>query len=156
MLYLVAEIMSINTNNKAKPTKKSQFTWTREVTEDLIILYEAQPVLYVTSMKDYKNKNKRLEATNYIKSELMKKHPLLCNQLSIEDVTKKVHVIRTQYLKELSTLKKYLASGAPAEAYIPKLWCFDMLRFLSEGDPTAESETNLDIPEERLTVNTNS
>lgn len=83
-----------------------------------IILYEAQPVLYVTSMKDHKNKNKRLEATIYIKSEVMIKHPLLCNQLSIEDVTKKVHVIRTQYLKELSTLKKYLSSGAPTEAYI--------------------------------------
>ncbi|KAF5285809.1 hypothetical protein FQA39_LY04270 [Lamprigera yunnana] len=83
------------------PTSKNTiFTWPRDITTDLITLYEGQPVLYVT---------------------------------------------RTQYLKEVDVLKKFLVNGATAEAYKPKLWCYDLLNNLSEGDPVRDSLSNLKL-----------
>lgn len=123
---------------------KRAFGWTREIIKDLIVLYESQTLLYNTKSKDYKNKMKRIEAINLIKNQLQGKYVMECEHLTYEDINKKIHILRTQYLKEVSSLKKFQqTSGSSADAYVPKLWCFDMLQFVTENDPVTESETNL-------------
>ncbi|KAK5645350.1 hypothetical protein RI129_006650 [Pyrocoelia pectoralis] len=132
-------------------SKNTVFTWSRDITTDLITLYEGQPVLYVTRLKEYKNKNKRAEAVSYMQEQLQEKYPMMCATLSNGDVLKKIHTLRTQYLKEVGVCKKFLVSGASAEAYKPKLWCFDMLNFLSEGDPVRDSQSNLELTVSNVT-----
>ncbi|KAK4882260.1 hypothetical protein RN001_005579 [Aquatica leii] len=114
---------------------KRVFPWTRVLVEDLIILYEGQSLLYMTKMKDYKNKVKRHNVIQSIQYELVIKYPVECRNLTDQDVTKKVH------------LKKCISSGASADAYEPKLWCFDMLQFLNECDPVRESQSNIELSE---------
>ncbi|KAF5270491.1 hypothetical protein FQA39_LY08369 [Lamprigera yunnana] len=114
---------------KMSTSKNTIFTWPWDIATDLITLYEGQPVLYVTRLKKYKNENKRTEAVDYILKQWKEKYPAMCATLSNSDVLKKIHILRTQYLKE--NLK-------------PKL-CYDLLNFLSEGDPVRDSLSNLKL-----------
>ncbi|KAF5289562.1 hypothetical protein FQA39_LY15009 [Lamprigera yunnana] len=111
-------------------SKNTIFIWPRVITTDLITLHEGQPVLYVTRLKEYKNKNKRAEAVDYILEQLKEKYPVMCATLSNSDVLRKIYSLRMQYLKE---------------AYKPKLWYSDLLNFLSEGDPVWDSLSNLKL-----------
>ncbi|KAK4882373.1 hypothetical protein RN001_005692 [Aquatica leii] len=141
--------------NKSKFLKKRKGTSELHVLADpkvkCIKKKQGQPVLYVTKLKEYKNKNKRAEAVKYIQEQLKEKYPFLTTSLLLKvalsnsDVVKKIHILRTQYLKEVGVWKKFLVSGAPAEAYKPKLWCFDALNFLSEGDPVRDSMSNFEL-----------
>ena len=61
-----------------------------------------------------------------------------------EDITKKLHTLKTQFNREMSAIKASQKSGAGTEdLYSPKLWCFDTLRFLADGEARA-STSNLD------------
>ena len=57
-----------------------------------------------------------------------------------EDITKKLHTLKTQFHREMSAIKASQKSGAGTrDLYTPKLWCFDELRFLVDGKACAST-----------------
>lgn len=119
----------------------STFTFTREQTATLIMLYERYPHLYNVADPAYKNRNKREFLLNEIKKEFKE---TLNIDLTTADIKKKINGLRTQYFKELNLIKKSENSGAgTSELYQPRLWCFELLHFLRGGHKSRESESNL-------------
>lgn len=120
---------------------RNKFVWSREATTILIELYEGFPCLYEVSLEDYHNKNKRVAAIEEITLNFNNRN---FTSLSSKLIQEKIHGIRSQFLAELNKIKKSKASGAGADqTYIPKLWCFDMLKFIQKGAPVTEGESNL-------------
>lgn len=115
--------------------------FSRDQTSPLITLYENYPCLYLVASPDYKNKNKRNEAIRDITTSLQEMTRISFTE---DDVRKKIHVLRTQFLKEVSNIKKCLASGMAEESlYKSHLWCFDQLQFLQESAPVRKGESNI-------------
>ncbi|CAH0547364.1 unnamed protein product, partial [Brassicogethes aeneus] len=81
-------------------------------------------------------------------AEEFNKKKLSSNELTGEIIKKKIHGIRTQFLSEISKIKKSEVSGASHDdVYTPKLWCFDQLVFLQQGSEVVSSgESNLMLP----------
>lgn len=115
--------------------------FSRDQTSLLITLYESYPCLYVVASPDYKNKNKRNEAISEITTSIQE---ITGVSFTEDEVRKKIHVLRTQFLKEVSNIKKCLASGMAEESlYKSHLWCFEQLKFLRESAPVRKGESNL-------------
>ncbi|KAF5276095.1 hypothetical protein FQR65_LT16496 [Abscondita terminalis] len=92
--------------------KTNKFVWSKEVIQDLCILYENKPILYRTHLPDYKDKNKRLKALNEIRNQLNERHQFVAAQcLTTEIVKTKIHGLRTQFFKEYNLLKSSKSSG---------------------------------------------
>ncbi|XP_066983785.1 protein FAM200C-like [Macrobrachium rosenbergii] len=66
-------------------------------------------------------------------------------------------MLRSQYRKELKLINVSKKSGAGrGEVYVPKLWCFNELRFLDDGETQRECTSTMDPLEEmskKLTYN---
>ncbi|KAF5272962.1 hypothetical protein FQR65_LT17270 [Abscondita terminalis] len=110
------------------------FNWTRELTTELIMLYEQHSCLYAVASKDYSNKNKRQQALESICKALMESNTI---HLQVEQVKKKIHGIRAQFLTEKNKIRKSSVSGTSTdELYVPKLWCYEILQFLDDNAST--------------------
>lgn len=105
-------------------------------------MYQNYPCLYLSTLPEYHNKNIKYTALNAI-TEAFNKSTLA--NLKPEDIKKKLHGIRTQYLSELNKIKKSKASGVSStDVYKPKLWCFDLLTFMNpSAEPVSRGESNL-------------
>ncbi|CAH1104195.1 unnamed protein product [Psylliodes chrysocephalus] len=114
----------------------SKQQWTSEMTSHLILLYKNYPCLY----KGKSNKKNRNQAYQDITSGLRNVNP--CIEFTKAMVTAKIHTLRTQYTSERNKIRKSELSGD--EIYIPKLWCFEMLRFLDDAEGIVEGQSNLD------------
>ena len=67
------------------------------------------------------------------------------SHLSIESLKSKINTLRTQYRREVNAFEQSKKSGAGTnDIYKPKLWCFDNLSFINEGEMQRESRSNLD------------
>ena len=62
--------------------------------------------------------------------------------LNEEDIKKKINTLRTQFRRELRLVAASKKSAT--EVHEPKLWCFQKLHFLNEGEEQLESKSNLD------------
>lgn len=91
--------------------------WTEDEINKLINLFEQNKSLWQKSHKDYKNKFKRANALEQIGNEL---------GVSAADTNKKMHALRTTFLKIYNNQKKS-GSGASKE---PKWVFFEALLFL--------------------------
>ena len=108
-------------------------------------MYENFPCLYSVSSEDYYNKTKRTLALQSITNEYNKRN---LTTLTPKCIKEKIDGLRTQYLGEVNKIKKSKVSGAGVdEIYKPKLWCFDMLQFISKGVPITKGESTLDSGE---------
>lgn len=60
----------------------------------------------------------------------------------------KVHSLKGQFRKEMKDFKTSQKSGAGTDnLYVPKLWCFDALRFLTDGEMPCGATSNLNEPQ---------
>lgn len=121
----------------------SRFVWCQTTTAALIELYKNYPVLYVVRHTDYKCKTKRLEALENIRIELIKRGK---GDVSIEDIKRKIHGLRTQYANQLAKMKNHQTKGQGR--YTPKLWCFPQLDFLKNAESQIEEVGNFNREEE--------
>ena len=65
-----------------------------------------------------------------------------------DELVKKLHTLRGQFRKEMKDMKASHKSGADTkDLYVPKLWCFDALMFLADGDIPRDATSNLDEPQ---------
>ncbi|KAK5646019.1 hypothetical protein RI129_004483 [Pyrocoelia pectoralis] len=110
--------------------------WSKCKVGKLIELYEQETVLWNITSSHHKNSNSRHDALQRI-SQVM--------ECSIAEVEKKLHNLRSQYMREKTKIEKSKKSGAGAkDVYVPKWLFFSLLSFLS---PTME-RTNNDVDEE--------
>ena len=62
-----------------------------------------------------------------------------------EIIMKKLHTLRGQYHREMKEMKISQKSGEGTDdLYLPRLWCYDALAFLGDGDTPRDSTLNLD------------
>ncbi|XP_068895962.1 uncharacterized protein [Tenebrio molitor] len=108
-----------------------RFLWNQESTRDLIESYKKYPVLYAPNHDNYTDKTKRLEALKAIRREMIRHG----RKITVEDIRKKIRVLRTQYARQLSKIKKsQLGRSKRGNVYKPRFWCFAQLEFLSNSD----------------------
>lgn len=101
--------------------------WTKDLVDQLIIKYQERDVLYNVKDPQYMDRTKRSNALFEICQELKK----INKDISVEDIKKKIHTLRSQYIKELREIEGSKRSGAGADDVAePKLWCFSQLEFL--------------------------
>lgn len=99
--------------------------WTKCRTTKLIELFEQESVLWNVRSAHHKNSNSRVDALQRIAEALGSKS---------DEIEKKLHNIRSQYLREKTKIEKSKKSGAGAsDVYVPK-WCYySLLSFLSNS-----------------------
>jgi hypothetical protein len=116
-----------------------RFLWNQESTRDLIESYKKYPVLYAPNHDNYTDKTKRLEALKAIRREMIRHG----RKITVEDIRKKIRVLRTQYARQLSKIKKsQLGRSKRGNVYKPRFWCFAQLEFLSNSDAASSVDVN--------------
>ncbi|CAH1105270.1 unnamed protein product [Psylliodes chrysocephalus] len=125
--------------------KRFKFVWNRESIIALIELYRTHSVLYKTNDPQYHNKTKRQESLESIRMELNELSEFISRQcLEINDIKVKIHTLRTQFFKEYNKSKNTSSGAGTSEVIKPKLWCFDLLKFLVESETLTQSVSNLE------------
>lgn len=94
---------------------------------DFIQMYEALPCLWDTYHEHYKNKKKRLEATNKLLQLVKEDDPEATRIL----VVRKIDMLRCGVRRELAkVIKSRENSSDPNDHYVPSLWYYKMFSFL--------------------------
>ena len=115
--------------------------WTREATRHLIDFYREEPCLRNVKSVEYRNRDRKATALQKI-AEHMNSSGW---SLSAEDVRKKIDTLRNQHRRDRRHVQQSMKSRAGAnDVYIPRLWCYDALSFLNDGDDPRPSVTNID------------
>ncbi|KAK9881373.1 hypothetical protein WA026_016264 [Henosepilachna vigintioctopunctata] len=87
--------------------------WTKCRTTKLIELFEQESVLWNVRSAHHKNSNSRVDALQRISEALGSKS---------DEIEKKLHNIRSQYLREKTKIEKSKKSGAGAsDVYVPNI-----------------------------------
>lgn len=85
--------------------------WTKQLVKQLTYLYEQETVLWNVTSANYKNSNVRSDAFQRIAETF---------DTTAEEVERKLHTLRSQYLRERVKIEKSKKSGAGAEVvYVP-------------------------------------
>lgn len=94
-----------------------------------IEMYRQMPCLWKIKSKEYSDRNKRHEALGKL-VELCKP---ICMSADMNYVRNKIANLRTVFKRELNKIVDSQRSGAGADdIYVPRLWYFESLRFLTE------------------------
>lgn len=112
----------------------------RDFTLLLISLYKDATILWDIKARDYKDKNKKnMALTNMV--DILKRYK---SNFSIEELKKKINLLRTNFNREHTKYKNSIKSGMGAsEVYSPKLFYYNDLMFIADGteiSPTIGSE----------------
>ena len=115
--------------------------WSRDHTERLIELYRDAPCLWKVKSKEYKDRVVRVQALERINEEMK----TIDSSMTIEKIRKKIHTLRNQFRGEIKKMNDVMKSGAGAEdSFTSRLWCFQLLSFLKDGDEKRPSVSSLD------------
>ena len=124
------------------PTMTEQnFEWTCWNTQQFIDLIREHPCLWQVRNTNYENKTVMSVSLNTLTKQFTS--PINC-VITSEMIMKKLHTLRGQYRREVEEMKTLQKSGASTDhLYLSILWCY-ALAFLSDGDTTWDSTSNLD------------
>lgn len=111
-----------------------------QVMRSFIDTFETMPILWDSRNASYKNKRKRSEALE----KLLPVYRRVKKDANVEDVSKEINSLRSNYRKEM---KKVIASkrsgSAPDDIYVPTSWTYHALQFLGGAElPVDYNETN--------------
>lgn len=109
--------------------------WQKEVVELFIEKYEEHENLYNVSHPHYADRVKRSLSLFAICKELKKLNP----KITEEDVKKKIHTLRSQYIREIRE-RENKRTSLDEDVFEPKLWCFSQLEFLRPFCSTKKME----------------
>ena len=99
--------------------------WNKDLVKLLIIRYQENEHLYNARHPLYSDRNKRLNT--YL--EITKEFKRIKKDITMEEIKKKIHALRSQYIKELNELNSKQSSDISDDTE-PRLWCFNKLEFL--------------------------
>ncbi|XP_076047470.1 uncharacterized protein LOC143029012 [Oratosquilla oratoria] len=124
-------------------TSAKAFEWTKSITLHFIELLKQHPAIWNIKCKEYKMKNIKSASIETLRADL---YSFTKCYVRNEDITKKLHTRKTQFHREMTAIKASKKSGAGTEEiYTPKLWCFNNLLFLAEGEIIRASTSSLDV-----------
>ncbi|XP_076061237.1 uncharacterized protein LOC143037015 [Oratosquilla oratoria] len=124
-------------------TSAKPFEWTKSITLYFIELLKQHPAIWNIKCKEHKMRNIKSASIETLKADLYSFTK--CNVRN-EDITRKLHTLKTQFHREMTAIKASKKSGAGTEGiYTPKLWCFNNLLFLAEGEIVRASTSSLDV-----------
>ncbi|XP_047489899.1 uncharacterized protein LOC125039718 isoform X2 [Penaeus chinensis] len=106
-------------------------SWSRPHTLLFIDLLKQQPCLWKTKSKEYKNRILRNVALRSVSLEMTNR--INCT-VTPDIIMRKIHTLRTQFRRQVKAVEDSARSGAGAQDLTPRLWCFDRLSFLNDGD----------------------
>lgn len=119
--------------------------------EEFIELFRDSPCLWQTTSKDYHDRSKREAAYERLVEKMKEVEPLANKESAI----KKINNMRSSFRKELKKIKESMRTGSGAdEVYQPKLWYFELLRFLSDQETPRPSSSNIDSQDSENDVST--
>ncbi|XP_076044689.1 uncharacterized protein LOC143027305 [Oratosquilla oratoria] len=97
-------------------------------------------------LEDGQNRDKRAAAIRDIAQTISR---------SVNDVKKKLDSLRNQHRRELRLMCTSKKSGAGSdEIHTHKLWCFDILSFLNDGDSMRPAVSNMSSTASNQTTET--
>lgn len=106
----------------------------RKFWEEFIALYKSFPCLWDIRSKSYMDRNLRNHAMDVLIDKCKE-----INSMSNKDfVNKKIHNLRCSFRRELNKVKRAKASGK--NVYVPSLWYFDNLSFITNCDDAKKGE----------------
>ncbi|XP_018026405.1 uncharacterized protein LOC108681840 [Hyalella azteca] len=122
-------------------THVSSIEWTRTSTMMFIDALKQHPCLWQIKSAQYKDRGLRFAALKNIVAIMRQS----IYDIEVDDVRKKINTLRTQFRREYkNVIDMRNANDGSEDAYIPKLWCYDNLLFLVEGEVSRHSTANLD------------
>lgn len=114
--------------------------WNRKTVELLLVQYGQKENLYNVRHPDYQDRVKRSKSLFEI-YECLKD---VDSNVTTESIKLKLHSLRTQYLKESRKVSESKRSGIGQEdVYVPKLWCYDQMKFLKTHICSRPSSSNI-------------
>ncbi|XP_077330048.1 uncharacterized protein LOC143964311 [Lithobates pipiens] len=104
-------------------------------------MYRDLPCLWKVHFKDYSDRQKLNEAY----TKIVELCTVVYAKTDISYVTKKIANLRTIFKKELNKINESKKSSAGADqVYVPRLWYFESLRFLTDQEEARPSVSSLD------------
>ncbi|KAG8248855.1 hypothetical protein J6590_032429 [Homalodisca vitripennis] len=104
-----------------------------------IELFRGEECLWKITSKDYHNNVKREAAYTMLVQKVKEIDPLANKTL----VTKKINSLRTAFRKELRKTGSLVSGMSADDMYVPKLWYFDQLLFLTDQEVPMMSKSSL-------------
>lgn len=114
--------------------------WNKDLVDLLINKYQQHENLYNIRHPMYIDRAKRSNSLFEICRDLKEVN----KDITVEEVKKKIHNLRTQYLKELREMNHSKRSGVGADDVVePKLWGLTQLEFLKPHCNVRKSLNNI-------------
>lgn len=125
----------------ASPSDPPSIYWSKALTSILIEAFRQKPCLWNVKLRNYKNRDQRVTALKAIAAEI-RDHDAA---VTTDDIKKKIDTLRNQFRRELKKVNNSKKSGAGTEdVFVPKLWCFQQLTFLTDSETPRPSTSNMD------------
>ncbi|CAD1479835.1 unnamed protein product, partial [Heterotrigona itama] len=110
--------------------------------KEFIELYKSFPCLWDVRSKSYMDRNSRNDAINVLVEKCKEINPLSNKDF----VNKKIHNMRCSFRRELKKVKQSRSKHTSQDnVYIPSLWYFDILSFITDCDPWRNTDNFNDV-----------
>lgn len=146
--------------SKVQNKRKVSRQWNKDEIKTLIIEFESRPDLWDQSRSDYSDRQEKSLQVNYanlsfilrlskiINNSRVKKQKLLEEigkvlGVSSQDVSAKIHALRTQFNRECAREKKTKSGSSSDENYISKWEHTKSLKFLKIDSMVVATTSNL-------------
>lgn len=113
--------------------------WTQRVTSFLISEFKQFKCLYCTVSPEFGNEQAVGAAIRKLVSKLRQKFPDECLNLQPLELETKIKSLQDEFREERRKVIAFLSSDSEDDIYKPALWCYYLLKFLSEDDPAFPS-----------------
>ena len=111
--------------------------WPRQQTNVLIEIMQLHLCLRQVKSTEYRDTDKKRTALQSIKNQLN-------SNVTDDIISRKIVTLRGQYRREMRLLLQSSRSGAGTDdLYVPKRWCFSLLKFLGDGGEPRPSKINI-------------
>lgn len=114
----------------------------RELILHFINIYRDIPATWRMKSAEYADRIKR--SCGY--GQLLYRYKFYSPYATIEEVKKKINILRTCYRRETKKIKQSIEDGYVGDdVYKPSLWYYDELKFLEEEDCDANKHNSADV-----------
>ncbi|CAK1597851.1 unnamed protein product [Parnassius mnemosyne] len=112
---------------------------------EFIELYRNEPCLWQNKSKEYHDRERKSAAYKV----LLEKIKEIDSTATIDTVKNKINTLRCTFKKEVLKVKSSQRSGSGKDdIYIPKLWYYDLLQFLTDQEVPRSSRSNISKDDE--------
>lgn len=105
------------------------FNYNKTFWEEFIAIYKTYSCLWKIKSKEFRNTELRNDAYK----KLIEKCKEINKEADKEFVKNKINSLRTTFRRELLKARE-LQEMSPSTDYVPKLWYFNLLKFLSDEE----------------------